>query len=259
MSRPDPPHQMASRSTRHGLYMGRLDNYLGRPMHSSRPMDLSRAICCSELKGACAYSDVIVLRYLLAFRCFFPPSEFSRTATLGPRDTHNQHSLLIQFCFTNDSVGWLHVDYHLLVLLQRPQQQQQQQQHVLLKHPVLLPPTLLHPLSSKDDVSTSSDINASTSSGGGFSRYSNSPHPRFHTDTHETSPQRSVRRCPLSGPSWRSCTGGSVSGMNQGKNVMLPASARRQGVWSVHPQRYQRFAPTFALGLIHPRRFATNL
>ena len=51
------------------------------------------------------------------------------------------------------------MDHHLLLLLQRPQQQQQQQQHVLLQHPVLLQCTLVqHPLSSKDNASTSSDI-----------------------------------------------------------------------------------------------------
>ena len=50
------------------------------------------------------------------------------------------------------------------LLLQRPQQQQQQQQHVLLQHPVLLQYTLLqHPLSSKDNASTSSDILAAAS------------------------------------------------------------------------------------------------
>ena len=49
--------------------------------------------------------------------------------------------------------------------------------------------------------------------------------------------------CPLSGHTSRSCTGGSVRGTNQGKNVMLPASRRRQGLSSVHPQRF--------LSLIH--------
>ena len=48
------------------------------------------------------------------------------------------HPLLTQSC-SNDSVGWLPVGHHLLVLLQRPQQQQEQQEHVLLQHPVLLP------------------------------------------------------------------------------------------------------------------------
>ena len=46
---------------------------------------------------------------------------------------------------------------------------------------------------------------------------------------------------------------------------MLPSSMRRQGVSSVHPQRYQGLDPTFARGtyhiilyLVHPRRFARN-
>ena len=72
------------------------------------------------------------------------------------------YPLLTQSCSINDSVGWLPVDDHLVVLLQRPQQQQQQQhqhQYVLPQHPVLLQYTLLQlPLSSKDDASTSSDI-----------------------------------------------------------------------------------------------------
>ena len=69
------------------------------------------------------------------------------------------YPVLTQSCSTKDSVGWLPVDHHLLVLLQCPQQQQQQQQHVLPQHPVLLQYTLLHhPLSSKDNASTSSDI-----------------------------------------------------------------------------------------------------
>ena len=58
------------------------------------------------------------------------------------------------------------------------------------------------------------------------------------------------RRCnfrsEVSGSTSRSCTGGSVSGTYQGKNVMLRASPRRQGVSSVHPQRYQGFDPTYA-------------
>ena len=164
---------------------------------------------------------------------FFPrPSGFSGTAALGPCDTHNQHPLLTQFCSTIDSVGWLPVDHHLLVLL-----------HYAL---------LQHPRSSKDGASTGSDINASRRSGGGFPRHSSgSPHPRSDTGTLETLLQLSVTRCPLAGSSSRSCTGGSVRGTNQGKNVMLPASPRRQGVSSVHPQRYQGFDPTFAQGVIN--------
>ena len=70
-----------------------------------------------------------------------------------------KRQLLTQLCSNNDSVRWLPVDHHLLVLLHRPQQQQQlQQQHVLMPYPVLLQYTLVqHPLSSKDTASTSSD------------------------------------------------------------------------------------------------------
>ena len=65
----------------------------------------------------------------------------------------------------------------------------EQQQHVLLQHPALLQhPVLLqytlmqHPLSSKDNASTSGDI---------FRRYSScSPHPRFDIET-----QEAKRRC----------------------------------------------------------------
>ena len=56
------------------------------------------------------------------------------------------------------------MNYHLLVLLQRPQHQQQEQQHVLLQHLVLLQyAPLQHPLSSKDNACTSSDILAAAS------------------------------------------------------------------------------------------------
>ena len=71
---------------------------------------------------------------------------------LSAHEIHSQSPLLTQSCSTNDSVGWLPVDHHLLVMLQRPQQQKQQQ-HVLLKHP----------LPSKYDASTSSDILAAAS------------------------------------------------------------------------------------------------
>ena len=76
-----------------------------------------------------------------------------------------------------------------------------------------------------------------------------------------TSLQLSVRRCPPSGPTSRSCIGGSVRGTNQGKNVTLPASPRRLGVSSLHSQRYEDFDPTFdkaSYYIIHPRRFARN-
>ena len=53
-ARPDPAHHMAARPMRHGLSMG-------------RPM------CSPGLKGACACSDVIFLRYVLvSLALFFP-------------------------------------------------------------------------------------------------------------------------------------------------------------------------------------------
>ena len=58
------------------------------------------------------------------------------------------------------------------------------------------------------------------------------------------------QKSPSSGHTSRSCTGGSVRRTNQGKNAMLLASPRRQGVPSVRPQRYQGFDPTFAGGII---------
>ena len=93
---------------------------------------------------------------------------FSRLDSVGQlhsaHETHNRYPLLTQFCSTNDSVVWLHVGHHLLVLLQRLQQQQQLQQHVPLQHAVLLQYTLLqYPLRSKYNVSTSSDILAAAS------------------------------------------------------------------------------------------------
>ena len=51
---------------------------------------------------------------------------FSRLDSVGQllsaHETHKQYPLLTQFCSTNDLVGWLPVDHHLFVLLQRPQQ-----------------------------------------------------------------------------------------------------------------------------------------
>ena len=86
-------------------------------------------MCCRVLKGACTYAGVI----FFFNRCFFVV--FFRLDSVGQllsayETTHNQYPLLTQFCSTNDLVGRLPVDHHLLVLLQRPQQQQQQQQHV---------------------------------------------------------------------------------------------------------------------------------
>ena len=104
-----------------------------------------------------------ILTLIVGFSLFL-----SRLDSVGQlllaHETHNQYPLLTQSCSTNDSVGWLPVGHHLLVLLQRPQQHQQQQEHVLLQHPMLLQHTLLHhPLSSKGNASTSSDILAAGS------------------------------------------------------------------------------------------------
>ena len=100
---------------------------------------------------------------MLVFRCFFP-SGLRGTAACGPWDTYNQYPLLIQFCSTNDSVGWLPVDHHLLVLLQRPQQKQQQQQHVrAAATPGTAAIYAAATPSSKDNANTSSDILAEAS------------------------------------------------------------------------------------------------
>ena len=51
---PGPAHHMAARPMKHGLCMGRPDNYMGRPV------DLTgRLMCCTVGKGAYAYADVI--------------------------------------------------------------------------------------------------------------------------------------------------------------------------------------------------------
>ena len=52
-SRPGPAHHMAARPMRHGLYMGRPDNFVGRPVDLTG-LPMGRPICCSVLKGACA-------------------------------------------------------------------------------------------------------------------------------------------------------------------------------------------------------------
>ena len=100
--------------------------------------------------------------------CFFTlivvfSSVFSRLDSVGQllsaHEIHNQQSVLItKFCSTNDSIGWLPVDHHLLVLLQRSSSNNSKQ-HVLLQHPVLLQDTLLkHPLSSKDNATVQAVI-----------------------------------------------------------------------------------------------------
>ena len=95
------------------LYMGRPDNYVGRPM------------CCPVLKGACmCIRSSPFLRSFVGF-----PLVFFRLDSVGQllsaHETHNQYPLLTQSFSTNDSVGWVPVGHHLLVLLQHPQQQQE--------------------------------------------------------------------------------------------------------------------------------------
>ena len=83
----------------------------------------------------------------MVFRCFFPSGFVGQL--LSVHETHKKYPLLAQFCSTNDSVGWLPVDHHRLVLLQ---------------HPVMLQCTLLqNPISGKDNANTSSDIMAAAS------------------------------------------------------------------------------------------------
>ena len=49
-ARPDPAHHMAPRPMKHGLYMDRPDNYVGRPVDlTGRPM------CCSVPKRECTH------------------------------------------------------------------------------------------------------------------------------------------------------------------------------------------------------------
>ena len=91
---------------------------------------------CPVPTGACAYADVFFFCQLLIF--VFVSLLDSIGQLLSAHETHIQYPLLTQFCSTNDSVGWLPVDHHLVVLLQRPQQY-----HVLLQCPVLLQYALL--------------------------------------------------------------------------------------------------------------------
>ena len=58
---PGSAHHMAAMPRRHGFYMGRADNYVGRPVDlTGRPM--GRSMCCPVLKGAGAYADAIFSR-----------------------------------------------------------------------------------------------------------------------------------------------------------------------------------------------------
>ena len=53
-----PAHHMAARPMKHGLYMGRPDNYVGRSVDlTGRPV--GPLICYPVLLGAYAFADVI--------------------------------------------------------------------------------------------------------------------------------------------------------------------------------------------------------
>ena len=96
-------------------------------------------------------------------------------------------------------------------------------------HPALPQYTLLqHPLSSKDYASTRTATVAAAS----HATAAAVSHLRFDIGPHETSVQLSVGMYSLSGRIWRNCTGGSVHGTNQGKNVMLTQSPRWQRLYT---------------------------
>ena len=81
-SKNDPAYHMAARPMRHGLYMRRPDNYVGRPVDlTGRPM--GRPMCYPVPKGACAYADVIFFITCWVFVVFFP-SGFRGTAAFDP-------------------------------------------------------------------------------------------------------------------------------------------------------------------------------
>ena len=56
-----PAHHSAARPMRHELYMGRPNNHVDRPVDFTGRL-MGQPMCCSVLKGACAYADVMFLR-----------------------------------------------------------------------------------------------------------------------------------------------------------------------------------------------------
>ena len=109
---------------KHGLYMGRPDQLSGQARGFDGP-----AHVLFRTK-TCVYADVIFNAQCLFFVVGSRLDSVGQM--LSANEAHNnQYPLLTQSYSTNDSVGWLPVGHHL-VLLQHPQQQQEQQQHVLL-------------------------------------------------------------------------------------------------------------------------------
>ena len=175
-----PGHHMAARPMRHGLYMGWLENSVGRPVDLTG-WAMGRPMCFPVLKGACACADVIFLRYVVVgFSLVFPRLD-SVGQLLSAHETHiaSTHYSHISAPPTIRSDGFMWVTTSSSC--STPAAAAAQQEHVPLQHPVLLQNTLLHyPLYSKYNASTSSDILAAASHA---YRSSSSPHPRFDIDT----------------------------------------------------------------------------
>ena len=146
------------RPMRHGLYMGRPENYVGRPVYLTG-RSMGRPMCCPVLKGACACADVIFLRYVVVgFSLVFPRLD-SVGQLLSAHETHiaSTHYSHISAPPTIRSDGFMWVTTSSSC--STPAAAAAQQEHVPLQHPVLLQNTLLHyPLYSKYNASTSSDI-----------------------------------------------------------------------------------------------------
>ena len=143
---------MAARPIRHRLYMGRPDNYMGRPM------------CCPVLKGACAYADVIFY-----VNCWFFVV-FSRLDSVGQLLSAHKTHITSTHCSHNSAPPTTRSDCFLWTTTSscccnaRSSSSNSSSTYMPLQHPVLLHYTLpQHPLSSKDNASTSSDILAAAS------------------------------------------------------------------------------------------------
>ena len=157
---------MTARPMRHGLYMGRPENYVGWPVGlTGQPM--GRLMCCPVLKGAYAYADV----FFNVDCCFFVI--FSRLDSVGQllsaNETHNSAPP------TTQSDGFLVTTTSSCCSNARNSSKNSSSMYVLLQHPVLLLYTLLqhpvlllytllqHPLSNNDNASTSRNILAAVS------------------------------------------------------------------------------------------------
>ena len=180
---------------------------------------------------------------MLFFRCFSRLDSVGQL--LSAHEAHNNQypSLLTQFCSTNNFVGWLPVDHHLLVLLQRSQQQQQ-----CCNSRCCCNTRCCNTLYRSKMTPVQAVI-----FGGGFPRcYSSSPHPRFDIDTHEDE-----RRCKSRSED------GTYLGLLREVAPAVPSAGRTRARTSCCLRRrdgkdcrlytharYQGFDPTFAQGII---------